>query len=811
MRISWNILRHLVQTADLSPQQAADVLTGTGLEVEQVDAVESVPGMLRGVVVGHVLTCAPHPDADRLRVCTVDVGADAALHIVCGAPNVAAGQKVLVATIGTELGTADGGSFTIKKSKIRGAESHGMICAADELGLPGGHEGIMVLPAEAVVGTPAAEQLALYTDSVLEVGLTPNRSDALGHLGVARDLHAACTARGTAATRLLPIAAEPSPVQGAARTVQVQVDAPDAAPRYAGIVLSDVRVGPSPAWLRDALLSLGLKPINNVVDITNYVQHELGQPLHAFDADTLRDGRIIVRRARTDEPFTTLDGKELKLTAEDLVIADGQGPACLAGIYGGKVSGVSDTTTSIFLESACFDAATVRRSARRHGLHTDASFRFERGVDPATVLRTLWRAVHLLQQEAGARVASTVTDLDAGTWKPVELRLRYSALQRLSGLRIEKAEVEQVLSLLDFTISGSGEDHWDLSVPTYRVDVLREADVVEEVLRIVGFDRVPVLDRLAVPSVPRAALSAEGLRVRMAEHFAARGFREIMTPSLVSAERSLRFGGVAEEQLVRLRNPLSAELNVLRPSLVFGAVAAVAYNSARQQRDLRLFEQGRTYRVEKGAVQEQALTVLALTGARNQESWRAADEGSSEADLRAELELLLQRLGLPRVQVVPGEHPVLGASTLFTLGGHTLCAVAAVPSALLGAMEVDRPLWVAEIYDDALTAALAKKDLRYVEVPRTPAVRRDLSLLLDTAVAYADLERIAFGAERQLLKAVRLFDVYEGNKLPAGKKSYALSFTLQHKEQTLTDVQVDKAMGRIRQALEKEVGAELRG
>jgi phenylalanyl-tRNA synthetase beta chain len=811
MRISWNWLRTLIHTDPLTPNEAAAILTSTGLEVESVEAVEPVPGMLAGVVVGEVLACEKHPGADRLQVCSVDIGAELPQQIVCGAPNVAAGQKVLVATVNTRLHPTGGEPFTIKKAKIRGVESNGMICAADELGLGADHAGIMVLDGASQVGRPAAAHLGLIGDHVFEIGLTPNRSDAMGHWGVARDLVAALVYRtGAKASVVLP-SVEAFKEGGEARSIAVEVQDATAAPRYAGLTLTQISVGPSPAWLQERLQSIGLKPINNVVDVTNFVQHELGQPLHAFDADKLNGGRIIVRKARAGEHLVTLDNKDRALHADDLVIADAQNAACIAGVFGGAHSGVTSATTAIFLESACFEPAAIRRTARRHGLNTDASFRFERGVDPEITVYALKRAALLLQEVAGAKVSSSITDTaQPRPW--AEVQLRFATVERLCGMAIAPDAVVRLLELLDCRISERDAQGVRVQVPPYRTDVLREADLVEEVLRIHGLDRVPVPERLMVPAVQQPETTDEGFRQRLAQHLAARGFREVMTPSLVNGARVVQLGAAQEAELVRLKNPLSAELNVLRPTMLFGLLQSAAHNLARQQHSLRFFEQGRTYAVRAdGTMVETPCGALLITGNHGTETWRGKVRGAELADVKAELELLLERLGLAEDAVYAvAKHPLLSAALEVKHGKHTLAVLGGVKPAVAKTFDVNQPAWYLEWMDAELVQLLRRSRTTYQEVAKFPLVRRDLSLLLNSAVDYATLERTAFQAERKLLREVGLFDVYEGDKLPAGKKSYALSFILQDPEKTLTDEQVEKAMGRIRQALEQEVGAELR-
>ncbi len=809
MRISYNWLRQYI-TTDLGPQQAASILTSTGLECESVTMHEPIEGMLAGVVVGQVLQCAKHPDADRLSLCTVDLDSGEPAHIVCGAPNVAAGQKVLVATVGTTLHMTDGGSITIKKSKIRGQESNGMICAEDELGLGKSHAGIMVLDPAAVVGTRAAEHLGLVSDHVLEIGLTPNRTDAMGHVGVARDLIAALNHRTGSAVQLQLPDVSAFAQDDDARSISVEVKDAQACPRYAGATLTGVKVAPSPQWLQDRLLSIGLKPINNVVDVTNFVQHELAQPLHAFDADKLAGDRIVVRMARANEAFTTLDGKERKLDAGDLVIADAEKAACMAGVFGGAHSGVSEGTTTIFLESACFHPATIRRTARRHGLNTDASFRFERGVDPEITVYALKRAALLLKEVAGARISSSITDIDHSPKQPTEVHLRFAHVEQLSGLKLDPDAVVRLLEGLDFIIHERNAEGVHVTVPSYRVDVQRPVDVIEEVMRIHGLDNVPLPEQLRCPPLHQPALTAESLRGQLGAHLVARGFREIMTPSLVSAERAVALAPT--EQLVQLANPLSSELDALRPTMLFGALQAVAHNINRQQRDLRFFEHGRTYLRSGDAARETETLSLTLTGRRWRENWRADDRTIELADAREEVSALLARLGLSdRTSWHSTTNALMEEAVHVHVDKRSIGILGRVAQHEGRKNGVAQAVFHVALNEEALLDACRKDRIVYAEVPRYPAVRRDLSLLLASEVRFEQLKQLSFQAERKLLREVDLFDVYEGDKLPAGRKSYALSFTLQDAGGTLTDEQVAKAMGRIRAALEKEVGAELRG
>lgn len=806
MRISWNWLKGYIDT-ELTPQQAAEILTSTGLEVESTEAFEPIKGMLAGVVVGQVLECAKHPDADRLSICKVDLGDGDPVQIVCGAPNVAVGQNVMVATVGTTLNMSDGGSVVIKKSKIRGVESMGMICAEDELGLGQSHEGIMVLRADATTGLSAAKYLGLKGDHILEIGLTPNRNDAMGHIGVARDLVAAVRYRTGGAMELKWPSVEEFAKETDGVAVKVTVVDPVACPRYAGVTLANVKVGPSPDWLQEALIAIGLKPINNVVDVTNFVQHELGQPLHAFDADKLNGATIIVRKARSNEPFITLDGTDRRLNEQDLVIADAGAPVCIAGVYGGSVSGVSDYTQRVFLESAYFDPTTIRRTAHRHGLSTDASFRFERGVDPDRTVYALERAALLLKEVAGASVVSYVTDLDARPNNDHTIDLRFAACDALTGIKIPHERIVQVLELLDFTVVKRDPEGVLLKAPGYRADVLRPADVIEEVLRIHGFDQVPLPERLMCPPVLSEALSLESMSQRCGEHLVARGFREIMTPSLTNGERAEK-GGATE--LVRLANPLSAELDVLRPTLLSGALQAMAYNINRQQRDLRFFEQGRIYSTGKKGAAETDAFALSITGRRWRERWRSADRKVELADVKEEVEAVLERMGINALaEWTSVEHPMYTNAFTLQLSGRAAGILGEVTKAQCKLHEVAQPVFYADLHTSVLLELCRKQRVSFSELSKFPTVRRDLSLLLNAEVKFEELRQIAFKAERKLLREVDLFDVYEGDKLPSGKKSYAISLLLQDAEKTLTDEVVEKAMGRIREAL-LTAGAEVR-
>lgn len=819
MKISYNWLKQYIPT-ELTPEQIGDVLTSIGLEVEGIEKVESIPGGLAGVVVGEVLTCEKHPDADRLRVTTVDLGSGDPVQIVCGAPNVAAGQKVLVATIGTTLHPVTGDPLTIKKGKIRGQESHGMICAEDELGLGQSHDGIMILDPAVNAGTTAAALLDLQTDYCLEIGLTPNRTDAISHYGVARDLAAALHQTNPAAWKAASLPALPALSTPATNdAIAVRVEDSEAAPRYTTLVLKNVKVGPSPKWLRERLQTIGLRSINNVVDITNFVQHECGQPLHAFDVAQIAGSTIVVRRANSGEKITTLDETERTLHADDLVICDNEKPMCLAGIFGGLHSGVSDTTTTVCLESAWFNAVTIRKAARRHALNTDSSFRFERGTDPNMVLWALQRAALLICEEAGATIASVATDHYPVAAKPAEVKLTWKRTATLIGQELPKEEVKRILHDLDFSITSENEEGLQLVVPTYRVEVTREADVIEEVLRIYGYNNI------AFPSGLRTSLSyapvpdPEAIQNKLADFLTGNGFSEMMSMSLTKAKYAtlVNHANYSEETAVSLLNPLSGDLANMRQTLLFGTLEAIGLNQNFRNSDLRFYEFGKEYRKVNGEYAEEMHLVLALTGRRNPESWNNSNDLVSFTDLKAAVENLVRICGLQNTFMQASTHPFYtdALDVMWSNGRKdqavSIATLGAVQPSLLKAFDVKQQVWFADISWPLWLKALPAKRIQYTAPEKYPSVRRDLSLLLNTSVKFAELEQVAFDAERKLLREVGLFDVYEGKNLETGKKSYALRFVLQDSSKTMTDDQVEKAMGRILQQYQEKLGAVLRG
>lgn len=817
MKISFNWLSDYIKHNE-SPENLDKILTDTGLEVEGVEKIEGAPGGFQGLVVGEVLTCEKHPDADRLRVTTVNIGEEEALQIVCGAPNVAAGQKVIVATVGTTLYPTEGESFKIKRSKIRGVESIGMICAEDEIGIGKSHDGIMVLDASIIVGTPAAEYFNIQDDYLLEIGLTPNRADAMGHIGVARDLRAFLNTHRQENIELQWPVIKDSTVNPTS-PVKIEIVNKVACPRYCGLTIDGIQIQASPEWLQQRLRVIGLSPINNVVDVTNYVMHELGTPLHAFDEKVV-EGNVVVRNAKQDEVFTTLDGTERKLHADDLVIANANEAMCIAGVFGGQKSGVSENTTSIFLESAVFDAVTVRKTARRHGLNTDASFRFERGVDPELTLYALKRAAQLIIELAGGHIASEPQDLVNSDFQPTTLDFSVSACNRLIGMDLEVATIETILTNLDFKILNKADDIWTLSIPLYRVDVQRQADVVEEILRIYGFNNVPMPEKLNASLSYSTKPDPEAIKNKVANFLVANGCFEIMNNSLTKSAytttEKIKFLTDAEartEKLVHILNPLSNELDVMRQSLAFGVLESIAYNQNRQWLDAKVFEFGKIYFKNEEGYSEENRLMLAITGSKNDENWTESTQKVSFYTLKGLVNSFLTQLGISKFVV---ESAMENASfledgvSLILNKNQALGEMGWISAATKKHFGIKQDVFVADLNWDVILKAVVMNKILYQELPKTFAVRRDFSLLLPKEARFADIAQIAKKADNKILKEVGLFDVFEGKNLDANKKSYAVRFIFQDQEKTLQDQQIDGIMNRIREGLEKELGAELR-
>lgn len=808
MKISYNWLKELVKT-ELNPDELAKILTATGLEVEGVEEVEAVKGGLKGVVVGEVLTCEKHENADKLNVTTVNVGEDSALQIVCGAPNVAVGQKVVVATVGSVLYPKPDEEFKIKKSKIRGVESFGMICAEDELGLGTSHDGIMVLDDTAPIGQDAATFFNLSSDYLIEIGLTPNRSDALGHLGVARDLIAYLNVHENANLSINWPDVEDLNAQE--NSLKIEVQSKDLASKYMGAVISNVIVKTSPDWLKNILLTIGLQPKNNIVDITNYVMHELGTPLHAFDLKCFGE-KVVVRTAKNDEQIITLDDEVRKLNDTNLIIANENEPLCIAGVLGGKNSGVNDQTTDIFLEAACFDAVSIRKTAKQFGLNTDASFRFERGVDPELVEFALRRAVYLIQTLAEGKL--TVLPLAHNEkLNPAIIDIDIQAVNRLIGKVIPHETIEKILINLDFKILSKNEKQWKLQSPSYRVDVLRPADVTEEILRIYGFNNVDLPEKMVMSLPSSQGVNPTKVESRMADFLASNGAYEIMNNSLTQSKYVAQFGRevLQSEHNVEMLNPLSQELDVMRQSLIFQTLEVVQHNQNRQQADLKIFEFGKVYKKFSDKYEENKRLLLAISGKVKPESWLEQSKGVSFYTLKGIFESMMNVIGLNNlVHYKPIKKSLLSDGVEVYILKDKIGELGWVSQELKKYFGVKSDVFVADIDFDALLSKIKMNKVIFSELPKTFAVRRDFSLLLDNEVQFQSIVDIAKAVDKKLLQEVNLFDVYEGKNLPDGKKSYAVSFIFQDKNQTLKDKQIDSIMDKIYNQLAEKLNASLR-
>jgi phenylalanyl-tRNA synthetase beta chain len=808
MKVSYNWLQTYLDFP-YSAEELSEILTQTGLEVESLENFEEIQGGLNGVVIGEVLTCEQHPDADKLKVTTVNIGTDTPLQIVCGAPNVAAGQKVIVATVGCTLYPQPDQAFEIKKAKIRGVASEGMLCAEDELGLGQSHDGILVLPHETPVGMSAAAYFNLEKDVQLEIGLTPNRADAMGHIGVARDIKAYHNIHHKQALAI-KIPKTEALNNTDLQTLPIQVKDTEACKRYFGLALDNVKVGPSPKWLQNRLKAVGLKPINNVVDISNFVQRELGTPLHIFDAQ--KTGTALeVRTAKANETFVGLDNNNYKLAGHELVIANKEGVLCLAGILGGLESGVTDQTTQILIESALFDAVRIRKAARQHGLNTDASFRFERGVDPELTQTALLRCVALLQEITGAQLTSATFEYIGEVPKPILLNLSKQEITKLIGNDLPNAQIEQILKDLDFQINSFTAETWNLSVPTYRIDVTRPVDVIEEILRIYGLNSVALPEKWNFSLSPQLAPTSDFEKEACAGFLVGRAYLEVMNNSLTKKQYSTLLDATFGEAISML-NPLSQDLANMRQSLVFGLLENITYNQNRQQPDLQLFEFGQDYQQHNEKRKETQRLALALVGKQNTENWNNTKaQEFSFFELKKEVLAVLQRFGL-----AASCKEVVQANVLFEQGyaiqinGKTLVELGKIHPQIQQVFDVKQAVYYAQFDWQLLVKEANKQKIRFQEVPKSFAVRRDLSLLVDQQTTYQALESSAKKAETKLLQDVQLFDVYEGKNLPSGKKSYALAFYLQDGHLTLSETQIEKSMKRIVNALEKDCEAQLR-
>ncbi|GHT66200.1 phenylalanine--tRNA ligase beta subunit [Bacteroidia bacterium] len=818
MTVSYNWLCDYVKTT-ATIDEVAQILTAIGLEVESVETHDAVRGGLRGVVVGKVLTCMPHPDSDHMHVTTVNVGAATPLQIVCGAPNVAAGQKVPVATIGTKLYFDDNQEITIKKSKLRGVESCGMICAEDELSIGTSHEGIMVLPADAPIGTPIADFLHLQGETVFEIGLTPNRIDAASHIGVARDLAAYLAVHHP---EKLQQFAYPSVAKFKTDNqnlpITIKVENEEACPRYTGVTLSGVKVGVSPEWLQKKLQSIGLRPINNVVDITNFVLHEIGHPLHAFDADKIDGNTIVVKTCPDGTVFKTLDNVERKLSAQDLMICSTTQPLCIAGVFGGIGSGVTETTTRVFLESAYFNPVWVRKTAKRHGLSTDASFRYERGADPNITLFALKRAALLIQELAEGTVSSDVIDAYPVPVEKRKITLRYNYLYSIVGKEIPKSMVTKILSALEYEIENENDETLAIQVPTYRVDVLQECDVVEDILRIYDYNNVEIPLQVKSTLSYQPKPDNEKLMNETSDFLSHNGFNEMMNLSFNNSLYYNELHTYPAEKTVLLKNPNSVELNAMRQTLLFGGLESIAHNVNRKQTHLRLYELGNVYSLAKPAgnvterYAEERHLALFITGLEEEKNWNNTAQTSNFFTLKNVIERLLANYGINFSTLQPNTLPndIFADGIAYKLLGKPFLELGIVADKWCRAVDVKQEVYFVQLRWNVLLQHVEKQRVVYEELPKYPEVRRDLALLLDKQITFEQLHRTALKTEKKLLKKVSLFDVYEGEKLPEGKKSYALSFVLQDNDKTLKDNDIDSVMNNLARVFEKEFGATLR-
>ncbi|QJP35748.1 phenylalanine--tRNA ligase subunit beta [Nonlabens sp. Ci31] len=807
MKVSYNWIKQFINVPEALEEHTA-LLTSLGLEVEGVEKFESVKGGLEGIVVGHVESCEQHTNADKLKVTRVNIGTET-LQIVCGAPNVAVGQKVPVATIGTTLYDDKGEAWKIKKGKIRGEESHGMICAEDELGLGASHAGIMVLDENLEVGTLLKDIFSIENDHVIEIGLTPNRSDAMSHMGVARDLRAGLAVKADAIEFITPSVSS-FYIDNRSGRVDIEVENIELAPRYCGVTLTGIKIKESPEWIKNRLKAIGLVPKNNVIDVTNYVMHELGQPLHAFDLNKITGNKIIVKTLAKDTPFTTLDGIEHLLHEEDLMICDTEKPLCIAGVYGGENSGVTEGTTSIFLESAYFNPVSVRKTAKRHNFNTDASFRFERGIDPNITEYALKRAALLIQETAGGEISSDITDVYSQKIEDQQVFLPFAKVDSLIGQEIPREEIKSILRTLDINVNNVTESGLGLTIPAYRNDVTRPADVIEEILRVYGYDRIEGSSKLNATIATSSRFENNRIQNIVAQQLVGQGFVEMMANSLTSEKNHTLTDHISSKNEVRMLNPLSSDLAVMRQSLIYGGLEAVAHNLNRKQENLRLFEFGSSYHQyqERQFTENKHLSII-TAGNTGDQSWNSTSQPADFFYLKGAVISVLKRLGINTVNEKPTKLEFLSEGIALSSGAK-IADLGVVKKKVAKHFGVEVTVHFANIYWGEILKLVSKKHTPVTQIPKFPEVSRDFALLVDHAVSFKELREIALNSEKKLLKSVQLFDVYEGSKLPEGKKSYALNFTLQDTNKTLTDKQIDKTMNKIQQQLEDHAGAVLR-
>ncbi len=822
MNISYNWLKAYLDF-DLQPDEVAVALTSIGLETGSVEEVQTIKGGLEGLVVGEVLTCVDHPNSDHLHITTVNVGGEEPLQIICGAPNVAAGQKVVVAVNGTKLYDGDT-CITIKRSKIRGVESNGMICAEDEIGVGTDHSGIIVLPADVEVGTLAKDYYNVKSDYVLEVDITPNRVDATSHFGVARDLAAYLKQHGKPAELKRP-STEGFQIDDETPAIEVVVENPEACLRYSGITIKGVTVKESPEWLQRCLTTIGVRSINNVVDVTNYILHGLGQPLHSFDADKVKGNKVIVKAATAGTKFVTLDGVERTLTDHDLMICNTEEPMCIAGVFGGLDSGVTEQTKNVFLESATFHPTWIRKTARRFGLNTDASFRYERGLDPNQTVDILKISAMLIQQVAGGTITGAIQDVYPSPMPPFRVSLTYEKINTLIGKVIPIETVKRILDSLEMQIVSETPEDLTVDVPVYRIDVQRDVDVIEEILRIYGYNNVEISEHVKSNlSYQTPTDRSYKLQNLISEQLCGCGFNEILNNSLTRSAYYTDLTTYPEGHCVMLMNPLSADLNCMRQTLLFGGLESIEHNEKRKKGNIRFFEFGNCYDYDVDKAERKAEDVLAeftedyrlalwVCGNRVENNWAHPNEKSSVYELKAYVENILERLGINRKKLVWGnltDDIYAAGLSMTTLSGHRLGTLGIVQPKICKALDIEMEVYYAELSWTLLMKETKKNKVLFAEISKYPAVKRDLALLLDKKVQFAEIEKIARDSERKLLKRVSLFDVYEGKNLPAGKKSYAVSFYLQDEGKTLNDKQIDAIMKKICRNLEQQLGAQLR-
>ncbi|HRN41428.1 MAG TPA: phenylalanine--tRNA ligase subunit beta [Vicingus sp.] len=803
MKISYSWLKNYIKT-DIKPEEVAQLLTDTGLEVEGFEKIQTVKGGLEGLVIGEVLTKTKHPDADRLNVTTVNVGGQEPLQIVCGAANVAVGQKVVVATVGTTLYNGEE-SFQIKKSKIRGEVSEGMICAEDEIGLGNSHDGIMVLNADAKIGSLAKEYFKIEDDFVFEIGLTPNRTDATSHIGVARDLAAALNIKNP--TTIVRPSVDAFKVDNVNLTIPVEVLDTERCPRYTGITLSGIEVKDSPDWLKNKLLAIGLKPINNIVDVTNFVLHETGQPLHAFDADKIAGKKVIVKTVADQTLFTTLDDKERKLSATDLMICNTNEPMCIAGVFGGAKSGVNNSTKNIFLESAYFNPVSVRKTAKFHGLNTDASFRYERGADPNITVYALKRAILLMQEVAGGKVSSEIIDVYPKPIQDFNVELAYSTCDKLIGEKLDRAIIKKILLSLDIKIVNETAESLMLQIPPFKADVQRDVDVVEEILRVFGYNNIKLPDLMSSALVYRPSVDKDKIINTLSDLLVSQGFNEILSNSLTKSSYYQE-----KDSLVKLLNPLSSELDVMRQTLLFNGLETIVYNQNRKSPNIKFFEIGKTYTKQSDKFVENSFVGIFISGNYAQENWSVNKSATNFFHLKGYVQTILEKFGLAEANFLFNQESdsLFNYALTYQLNDKELVKLGKVSTKIQKQFDITNEVFYAQINLDNFIKLASKTKIQYKEIGKYPSVRRDLALLIDKQINYHQLEKLAYKQEKRLLKQVNLFDVYEGKNLEEGKKSYAVSFVFQDDEKTLTDVQIDRTMERLIQVFNTELGAKLR-